>query len=226
MNPKLLKNIASGKLQPCSYCGKNPDMIAPFKFCGGCNKAIYCGKECQKKHWNTSHKNQCRSHDQAIGTPDESALEKLQKWQSRNYSGLSILAKLVTTPSKANDNILIVKINYDTHTADSIHMFQIEGIHTMGLGEAEALYGQKNRDDKTLASSCHTMVRDSLALATTSQEPPREYFFFLFVVKGSGLSFSLLACISSHKRPPKYNDVTYYLNAVNKGAGGLLSLDS
>lgn len=46
---------------PCQDCG------APGKkFCSQCKVARYCSKECQTRHWNASHKNDCK-------TPEENA---------------------------------------------------------------------------------------------------------------------------------------------------------
>jgi len=41
----------------CACCGKS----AEYKrlFCGKCNIAVYCGKQCQKLHWNQEHRELC-----------------------------------------------------------------------------------------------------------------------------------------------------------------------
>ena len=41
----------------CACCGKS----AEYKrlFCGKCNIAVYCGKQCQKLHWDEGHRELC-----------------------------------------------------------------------------------------------------------------------------------------------------------------------
>ena len=50
-NPKILYGI-----QTCSYYSKHSDSV---KKCSRCRLVQYCGRECQKKHWNT-HKSHCQ----------------------------------------------------------------------------------------------------------------------------------------------------------------------
>lgn len=56
----------------CSKCQIHGNSIAPLWFCGGCKTALYCSKECFKKHWAT-HKPQCHTVAQKpmppAGTP-------------------------------------------------------------------------------------------------------------------------------------------------------------
>ena len=50
-NPKMLYN----NNQTCSYCSQYSNSL---KKCSRCRLVQYCGRECQKKHWNT-HKSRC-----------------------------------------------------------------------------------------------------------------------------------------------------------------------
>lgn len=50
-SPQLLWKTAS-----CAFCGA---YSAQLKSCTRCGKVKYCGKECQRKHWN-EHKHQCK----------------------------------------------------------------------------------------------------------------------------------------------------------------------
>eukprot|EP01084_Bolivina_argentea_P109562 195847_1 len=40
----------------CFHCNK---AAIKLNSCKGCMKAVYCGKQCQKKHWNITHRNEC-----------------------------------------------------------------------------------------------------------------------------------------------------------------------
>ena len=44
----------------CSFCDVSSSSSNDLKKCGGCGKAQYCGKECQKQHWKV-HKAFCQS---------------------------------------------------------------------------------------------------------------------------------------------------------------------
>ena len=50
-NSKMLYNN-----ETCSYCSQHSDIL---KKCSRCRLVQYCGRECQKKHWNT-HKSHCQ----------------------------------------------------------------------------------------------------------------------------------------------------------------------
>ena len=51
--PKMLYN--NNQTYACSYCSQHSDSL---KKCSRCRLVQYCGRECQKKHWNT-HKSHC-----------------------------------------------------------------------------------------------------------------------------------------------------------------------
>ena len=53
-NPSLYK-ISCDK-PTCSYCSRSSDGL---KKCSRCHSVQYCGRECQKNHWNT-HKSHCK----------------------------------------------------------------------------------------------------------------------------------------------------------------------
>ncbi|XP_066945423.1 uncharacterized protein [Macrobrachium rosenbergii] len=48
----------------CANCGN----LAKLR-CGNCRQAFYCKKECQKDHWKTGHKDQCRPY-QVLQSPE------------------------------------------------------------------------------------------------------------------------------------------------------------
>ncbi len=54
----LFNREAVSMLPCCASCGKS----AEYKrlFCGKCGIAVYCGKQCQKKHWDEGHRKLCR----------------------------------------------------------------------------------------------------------------------------------------------------------------------
>jgi len=44
----------------CANCGKEEIILEKkLKACSNCNSVFYCGKKCQKKHWNKGHENTC-----------------------------------------------------------------------------------------------------------------------------------------------------------------------
>jgi hypothetical protein len=45
--------------QVCSHCQKDLDKDNLLT-CSACNVAIYCGRECQRKHWKNGHKGECQ----------------------------------------------------------------------------------------------------------------------------------------------------------------------
>jgi len=45
------------KMPPCSNSGCSKVVILQ---CSKCKAVKYCGKDCQKSHWNESHKKQCK----------------------------------------------------------------------------------------------------------------------------------------------------------------------
>ena len=49
---------SGGRRYPCQNCGIQS---VGCKSCSGCQKAHYCGKDCQKAHWKSSHKRQCQN---------------------------------------------------------------------------------------------------------------------------------------------------------------------
>mmetsp|Transcript_15165 Transcript_15165/g.21537 ORF Transcript_15165/g.21537 Transcript_15165/m.21537 type:complete len:409 (-) Transcript_15165:215-1441(-) len=53
--------INDGKmtLQRCANCNKVEPGLGEFKRCIQCKTVVYCGKDCQKKHWKAGHKKVC-----------------------------------------------------------------------------------------------------------------------------------------------------------------------
>ncbi len=52
----------------CQCCG---DQVKPKSRCSGCQVAVYCGRECQTKHWR-EHKAQCKQLAKAVAKVDAS----------------------------------------------------------------------------------------------------------------------------------------------------------
>eukprot|EP01084_Bolivina_argentea_P311095 538456_1 len=65
MYPKMKKKWKKQqKLIKCCHCGKHKYLISEnsadkLKVCKGCYASYYCDKECQKMHWNRSHRSKC-----------------------------------------------------------------------------------------------------------------------------------------------------------------------
>lgn len=48
------------KLLKCADCDKQLLSTKDRNFCGGCRQVVYCSKNCQKAHWKTKHKAECK----------------------------------------------------------------------------------------------------------------------------------------------------------------------
>ena len=62
-------NLSSNTVHPfslCFICGKQETAEAPLSRCAGCHIAVYCSKECQKSHWNLSHKALCKDSEKLL----------------------------------------------------------------------------------------------------------------------------------------------------------------
>ena len=46
-------------LQHCAKCNKVEPGLGEFKRCIQCKMIVYCGRDCQKKHWKAGHKKVC-----------------------------------------------------------------------------------------------------------------------------------------------------------------------
>lgn len=44
----------------CACCGRGREGGLKLKPCSQCKVAVYCGEECQRKHWKDGHKSNCR----------------------------------------------------------------------------------------------------------------------------------------------------------------------
>jgi len=57
----IIRNIKSddGAVYLCSHCDKTSSV--KLKTCSKCKTVSYCNSECQKKHWDATHKEQCDS---------------------------------------------------------------------------------------------------------------------------------------------------------------------
>ena len=47
-------------LKVCDFCGILETHPNTLKACARCHKAIYCGIQCQEKHWKKEHKQMCQ----------------------------------------------------------------------------------------------------------------------------------------------------------------------
>ena len=44
----------------CAQCYKMKPLLKQFKICGGCCIVAYCSRKCQKLHWKSRHRHQCK----------------------------------------------------------------------------------------------------------------------------------------------------------------------
>ena len=44
----------------CRNCDKGKQEVGPIRKCTGCGIVGYCGKECQREHWDAVHKEECK----------------------------------------------------------------------------------------------------------------------------------------------------------------------
>eukprot|EP01083_Nonionella_stella_P093795 262983_1 len=60
---KLIRFFQRVKGRKCSFCERKEirdgTCIQMFKQCARCKSEVYCSKDCQKRHWNTQHRNYC-----------------------------------------------------------------------------------------------------------------------------------------------------------------------
>merc|ERR1712156_1278907 len=51
---------ASFHRRRCHGCGSQEELLNSFKYCADCKGVLYCSQACQKSHWNSEHKYECR----------------------------------------------------------------------------------------------------------------------------------------------------------------------
>ena len=62
-----LKDESTTGTVPCFYCGTEQSMSSGnLKRCGHCKIAVYCNRECQKKHWKGGHRQMCTHFDELL----------------------------------------------------------------------------------------------------------------------------------------------------------------
>jgi hypothetical protein len=55
---KIQAKQASIVPTPCLVCGEEAKSV-----CSRCESAWYCGEDCQKKHWKSGHKKECKKNN-------------------------------------------------------------------------------------------------------------------------------------------------------------------
>mmetsp|Transcript_16125 Transcript_16125/g.27482 ORF Transcript_16125/g.27482 Transcript_16125/m.27482 type:complete len:105 (-) Transcript_16125:125-439(-) len=51
--------LSAPPLGQCTCCGRDGDNTVKLKPCPRCKGPLYCGKDCQSKHWKNGHKEFC-----------------------------------------------------------------------------------------------------------------------------------------------------------------------
>ena len=46
--------------RPCAQCGAVEPALGKFNKCAGCKVVRYCSADCQRAHWKTTHKGDCK----------------------------------------------------------------------------------------------------------------------------------------------------------------------
>ncbi len=54
------RDSALVELHQCGSCGKNEAALGKFLNCARCKSVSYCGRDCQKNHWQNGHKKICK----------------------------------------------------------------------------------------------------------------------------------------------------------------------
>ncbi|KAK9807033.1 hypothetical protein WJX72_011354 [[Myrmecia] bisecta] len=44
----------------CTACGKLEEVVDTYQLCAACKARVYCGRDCQKRHWKEGHKAECK----------------------------------------------------------------------------------------------------------------------------------------------------------------------
>jgi hypothetical protein len=55
--------VKNAQLRPCANCREEESAVGSHKSCSACKKVCYCSQNCQKIHWKSAHKQQCRAKD-------------------------------------------------------------------------------------------------------------------------------------------------------------------
>lgn len=218
-----IQNIADGKFKHCNFCSVAPNPLTPFKTCGRCKVPAYCSKECQHKHW-PKDKTLCVPIPTFL--PKEAGFDKLNKWHRRNVMGLGMLSKLIITPANAAKNLLWIQIAFND-TADNLRMFQIEQLCMKSLEEMDELYSEMPEESRkasweSVAAQCQAATNSTLDEAV-----PGTVYHYLYFVTNTRTSHVLcnIVSIRANEDLPRYNNVDYYVNAINNGEGGLIDLN-
>ena len=57
----MIKNLrCMPELTSCRNCSKRKQEVGPIRRCISCGLVGYCGKECQREHWDAVHKEECK----------------------------------------------------------------------------------------------------------------------------------------------------------------------
>lgn len=58
--PDVALQMRQCTLARCARCDAEEKVLNVYKRCGGCLSVKYCSEQCQRDHWKSGHKEQCR----------------------------------------------------------------------------------------------------------------------------------------------------------------------
>ncbi|CZR53953.1 uncharacterized protein PAC_03836 [Phialocephala subalpina] len=111
----------------CTKCKQPPkDDTGKLQLCGGCKKAQYCSRDCQKAGWK-EHKIICKhlgngtSKNTAGSNSSSTSLGALEYYEKIELNNLEVKERLVTTGKDTPENIRILLGENDRELVDRIH---------------------------------------------------------------------------------------------------------
>jgi hypothetical protein len=100
----FLENPSATLRQECSFCGNQKAKHRTLQTCGSCKKALYCDKDCQKRHWKDEHKMKCNKTEEGSKAKVTHAADlKMEPSRDEDGNGVKKADGGMVTSSKTED---------------------------------------------------------------------------------------------------------------------------